>query len=343
MQISRTILIGAYAGCALLIAILEWTFAESGSLMYSMLFFVALSQGPLAIVAAADISRSDWLRAYRRELLSVRHMILFVALLFAIFAASGKVDLYGWAKHPNAWLNSQFFIIRNLALLLLAWLVANRFARESLNDGPRKTMWAIFWVITYVASQTIVAFDWVMSLDYPWISTLFGAYFFVEAFYAGLALAAIMTYFNHHNFVEEFSEPTFRKSQMDMMTLFFGFSIFWGYQFFSQYIVIWYGNIPEEVAYIQYRLNEYSALLYMVILMLFLVPFVLMLSRKIKANPRLVMPLGFWVWGGILLERYFMIGPHLNLHPLIAPVELILAAVVFLVTLLYTRRAALAG
>lgn len=343
MQISRTILLGVYAGCALLIAILEWTFAGSGSLMYPMLFFVALSQGPLAIVAAADISRSNWLQAYRRELLSVRHMILFVALLFAIFAASGKVGLYDWVKHPNAWLNSQFFITRNIALLLLAWLVANRFAKESLSNGPRKTMWAIFWVLTYVTNQTIVAFDWVMSLDYPWISTLFGAYFFVEAIYASLALAAIMTYFNHHNFIEEFSEPTFKKNQMDMMTMFFGFSIFWGYQFFSQYIVIWYGNIPEEVAYIQYRMNQYSALLYLVILMLFLVPFVLMLSRKVKANPRLVMPLGFWVWAGILLERYFMIGPHLNLHPLITPVEFLLVALVFLVTFLYTRRAAPAG
>ena len=185
--------------------------------------------------------------------------------------------------------------------------------------------------------QTIVAFDWVMSLDYPWISTLFGAYFFVEAFYAGLALAAVITYFNLHNFVEDFSEKTFKKSQMDMMTLMFGFSIFWGYQFFSQYIVIWYGNIPEEVAYIKYRLEQYSILLYLVIAILFLIPFVLMLSRKIKSNPKLVMPIGFLIWGGILLERYFMIAPHMNLNPLIVTVEFVLTAIVFIAIILYTR------
>jgi hypothetical protein len=337
MQISKTILIGTFLACAVVIAILEFTFADSGSVLYSMLFFVALAQGPLAIVAAADIVKSNWVQPYRREMLSVRHMNLFIALLFAIFAFTGKIHLYDWSEHTNAWLNPQFFIIRNIVILLLAWVVAGKFAKESMSNSPNKSVWGIFWVFTFVLSQTIVAFDWVMSLDYPWISTLFGAYFFVEAFYAGLALAAVMTYFNLHNFVEDFSEKTFKKSQMDMMTLMFGFSIFWGYQFFSQYIVIWYGNIPEEIAYIKFRLDQYSILLYLVIAILFLIPFVLMLSRKIKGNPKLVMPIGFLIWGGILLERYFMIAPHMNLNPLIVAVEFVLTAIVFIATLLYTR------
>jgi hypothetical protein len=126
---------------------------------------------------------------------------------------------------------------------------------------------------------------------------------------------------------------------MDMMTLLFGFSIFWGYQFFSQYIVIWYGNIPEEVAYIKFRLDEYSFLLYLVIIILFLIPFILLLSRRIKGSSKLVMPIGFLIWGGILLERYFMIAPHMNLHPLIVLVEVILTAIVFIVTILYDRAA----
>lgn len=337
MQISKTILIGTFLACAVVIAILEYTFADSGSILFSMLFFVALAQGPLAIVAAADISKSNWVQPYRREMLSVRHMNLFIALMFAIFAFTGKIHLYDWSEHTNAWLNPQFFSARNIVLLLLAWVVAEKFARESLSNSPRKSVWAIFWVLAFVASQTIVAFDWVMSLDYPWISTLFGAYFFVEAFYAGLALAAIMTYLNHHNFMEDFSEKTFKKSQMDMMTLLFGFSIFWGYQFFSQYIVIWYGNIPEEVAYITHRLDQYSVLLYLVIAILFLIPFIVLLSRKVKGNPKLVMPMGLLIWGGILLERYFMIAPHMNLHPLIVPVEFILTGIVFVSMILYTR------
>lgn len=343
MQISKAILFAVFIVCAAIIGVLEYTFSDSGSVMYAMLFFVALAQGPVAIVAASDISRSNWVDPYRKEMLSVRHMNLFIALLFAIFAFSGKIHLYDWSHHENAWLNQQFFMIRNIALLLLAWVMAAKYAKESLRNNPNRSVWAIFWVLTYVTSQSIVAFDWVMSLDYPWISTLFGAYFFVEAFYAGLALAAVMTYFNYHNFTEDFPEKTFKKSQMDMMTLFFGFSIFWGYQFFSQYIVIWYGNIPEEVAYIKFRLDEYSFLLYFVIAILFVIPFWLLMSRKIKANPKLVMPIGFLVWGGILLERYFMIAPHLNLHPLIVPVEVILTAIVFVATILYSRRASAAA
>jgi hypothetical protein len=337
MQISKTILIGVFVICAAIIAILEYTFADSGSILYAMLFFVALAQGPLAIVAAADIVKSKWVEPYRREMLSVRHMMLFIAVLFAIFAFTGKIHLYDWSHHENAWLNQNFFIIRNIVLLLLSWVIAGKFAKESLNDSPGKSTWGVFWVLMFVINQTIVAFDWVMSLDYPWISTLFGAYFFVEAFYASLALAAVFTYFNYHNFVDNYTEKRFRKSQMDMMTMLFGFSIFWGYQFFSQYIVIWYGNIPEEVAYIKFRLDEYSFLLYVVIVILFLIPFLLLLSRKIKGDSKLVMPIGFLIWGGILLERYFMIAPHMNLHPLIVPVEVILTAIVFVVTVLYGR------
>jgi hypothetical protein len=185
MQISKTILIGTFVVCAAIIMILEYTFADSGSILYSMLFFVGLAQGPLAIVAAADIVKSKWVDPYRRELLSVRHMMLFIAVLFAIFALTGKIHLYDWSHHQNAWLNQQFFVIRNIVLLLLSWIVAGKFAKESLNDSPGKSTWGVFWVLMFVFNQTVVAFDWVMSLDYPWISTLFGAYFFVEAFYGG--------------------------------------------------------------------------------------------------------------------------------------------------------------
>lgn len=340
MQITKTMVFGAYAVCALIIAILEFTFHESGSLMYSLLFFAALSQGPLAIVAAADIVNSGWVKPYKREMFSVRHMMLFVALLFLIFALSGKVHLYDWAHHENGWLNQNFFIIRNLAMLVLAWLVAGKYQKESLSESDKKAKWGVIWVFAYVAGQSLIAFDWVMSLDYPWVSTLFGAYFFVEAFYAGLALAAVITYFNYHNFVVDFPEKTFKKSQMDMMTLMFGFSIFWAYQFFSQYLVIWYGNIPEEVGYLTHRLDEYSATLYLVLIILFIIPFWTLLSRKIKANPRFSMIIGFLILGGILLERFFMIAPRLSLHPVITPVEFALTALAFLFTVIFFRGSA---
>lgn len=305
-------------------------FTEGGSLMFSMLFFVAIAQGPLTIVAAADIVNSHWLKPYRREMLSVYPMNLFLALLFAVFFLTGKLHLYDWTEHQNAWLNQGFFVIRNIVLLLIVWVVGGKFAKESLSESSVRARWGVIWVFTFVISQTIVAFDWVMSLDYPWISTLFGAYFFVEAFYAGCALAAVFTYFNYQNFLNDFPESTFKKSQMDMMTLMFGFSIFWAYQFFSQFLVIWYGNIPEEVSWLTKRIEIFSDSLYLVLLILFVIPFWTLLSRKVKASPRAVMLIGLSIWAGIMLERIFMIGPHLNLNPVIVLVEFILIGGIFL-------------
>ncbi len=331
-----TKLVLIFAAATVLIVLMEMTTAAgTTSMLYTMLFFVAISMGPIAIMAAVDICESDWAKPYKREMLSTHHMILFIAMLFAGFVALGKLSVYDWSIPVEGlerkWLNESFFTWRNLALLLISWLVASTYAKKSLNNEKGKVMWAIFYVFAYVITQTMVAFDWVMSLDFPWLSTLFGAYFFVEAFYSGLALAAIFTYFFSDYYAEKYPAKTFKKAQMDMMTMMFGFSIFWAYQFFSQLIVIWYGNIPEEVAFFTHRLHIYGNWLYAVILVLFVTPFWVLLSRKVKANAKFVMIMGFWIWGGILLERVFMIHHHVHLNWIVVIPQFIVAAGVFYV------------
>ncbi|HQV34606.1 MAG TPA: hypothetical protein PKV71_22130, partial [Calditrichia bacterium] len=221
---------------------------------------------------------------------------------------------------------------RNILMPLIAWVLANKYAKESLSDSGGKVKWALFWVFAYVIGQTIVAVDWVMSLEFPWISTLFGAYFFVEAFYIGLAFAAMFTAFRFHDFHETFGEKVFKKTQMDMMTMFFGFSIFWAYQFFSQFLVIWYGNIPEEVAYITKRQEVFgNPMLFSVIIILFLIPFWVLMSRKFKANPQVIRAIGLLVCLGIFLERFIMIGtyPHFSVNLGVALVEIAVMAALF--------------
>lgn len=341
---TRTLLV-FLVGLAI-VAGFEFLVKDNGSLMYCLTFFIAVSQGPIAIIAATEIAGTTWAKPYKRELLSVRHMMLFLAGAFVIFLLAGKLHLYtSWmeGEHHHKWLNPTFFSIRNVVLLLFGWVVANKYAAESLVESEKKTRWALFWVFTYVVSQTVFAFDWVMSLDYPWISTLFGGYFFIEAFYSGLALAAVFTFFHYSDFIKEFTEARFKKAQMDMMTLMFGFSVFWAYLFFSQYLVIWYGNIPEEVGWMVARVREFGNLLYLVILIMFVIPFVTMLFRKVKGNPRAVVFLGALVWVGLLMERYFMIRPRMNLHPVITAIEFVVIGLVFLVAIRDTRQLTPAG
>ena len=322
--------IGIFAGLAVLFYIIENVLhlGGQGSLLFNMLFFVALAEGPLAIVAAADIVGGKWIKPYRKELLGTYPFILLVGFLFLVFIP--RIADYPWQDHPTAWLNTPFFVARHVVMFLITFFVAMKYARASMSDAPSRNTWAVLYVFSYVISQTLIAFDWVMGLDYPWLSTLFGAYFFVEAFYLALAFGGIITFLRYDQFVEEFGSE-FKHAHMDMATLMFGFSIFWAYQFFSQYLVIWYGNIPEEVLYLAERIahSPTREFAYSVLVILFLIPFVTLLFRKIKGSKFGYGIIALFVFIGIIIERLVMIAPKFSVNPLILVVEFLLILAVF--------------
>lgn len=303
--------------------------AQGGALLVTLLFWVTLAHGPIAVVAAADIVSGKWIQPYKREMLSVYPFGLVIPVLFLAFVPNLKY--YIWYHDQGVWLNSTFFITRNVVLLLITFLLARKFALESIKEGPKKSTYAVWYVLAYVATHTIIAFDWVMSMEYPWISTLFGAYFFVEAFYAGIAFGGVMTFINYANFTKEYPIKVFKKSQMDMGTLLFGFSVFWAYQFYSQYLVIWYGNIPEEVSFLARRVatSPMREFAYSVIVLLFLIPFVTLLFRKLKGSPGYLLFISLIIYTGLLIERVLYVEPHLTVNPILAIVEFALVGGLF--------------
>ncbi len=322
--------IGIFAGLAVLFYIIENVLhlGGQGSLLFNMLFWVALAEGPLAIVAAADIVGGKWIKPYKKELLGTYPFIAMVGLLFLVFIP--RIADYPWQDHPTAWLNTPFFIARHVVMFVITFFIAWRYAKASMNDAPSRNTWAVLYVFAYVISQTLIAFDWVMGLDYPWMSTLFGAYFFVEAFYLALAFGGLLTYLRYQKFQEEFGSQ-FKQAHMDMATLTFGFSIFWAYQFFSQYLVIWYGNIPEEVLYIAERIvhspmREFS---YGVIVILFLIPFVTLIFRKVKGSKVGYGVISLIIFLGIIIERLIMITPKFHVNPIFLIIEFLIIFAVF--------------
>ncbi len=155
------------------------------------------------------------------------------------------------------------------------FVLARSFARASLTDAPNKNKIGGFLILTYVASQSLVAFDWVMSLEYPWVSTLFGAYFFIESTYAAIGICTIFCFFILHS--KDADHSTIQKKTLkDAATFLFGFSLFWAGMFFAQYLTIWYGNLPEEVLFIHTRITTmpFKTLGQLVLLTMFFIPFV---------------------------------------------------------------------
>ena len=105
--------------------------------------------------------------------------------LSAIYIHSNNVHLYPWSNHPNAWLNPQFFNLRNAAIFLIAVSLADAFRRAIGKDSKKIKFWAAAYLFAFVAALSFVAFDWVMSFDHPWISTMFGPLFIVGSVLRG--------------------------------------------------------------------------------------------------------------------------------------------------------------
>ncbi len=283
---------------------------EKGTFLLTIVFWAGILQGAIAVVAVTDLIEARWIDALREKLLSLYPLLYFLLILFLIFIP--RAGVFPWTAHPGAWLNETFFIIRNILLLLAACLAARFFARAALRRDSGTKRWAVIYLFIFVASQSLVAFDWVMSLEYPWISTLFGAFFFVEALYGGLAMAGILF----------FSEPRpdasfpVKAAPRDIGLLLFGFSVLWGGLFFAQFLLIWYGHLPEEISFISERINSplYRALGYAFLAFNFFIPFLVMISRKAKGQAGVVAAVSGVILTGIFIERIFYIGPALSLN-----------------------------
>lgn len=311
------------AGLAFLIILaIELIFrTPDGAFLLTFSFWVAFIQGSVAVAAAADTAQGNWIKPLKNELLSLYPLTFFVAFLFLVLGVG--LDIYPWRQHPGRWLNSSFFMTRNFVVLLVTALLAFLYARAvRRNDSSRKT-WAVLYLFSFVLCQSLIAFDWIMPLEFPWVSTMLGGIFFMEAFYAGLAFAVLSAAFILRRQPER---ADMSKALRDAATFSFGFALAWAGLFYGQFLVIWYGNLPEETIFFTRRVQHagYHVLFYAVIFMLFIIPFVVLIPRKAKTRFSVVVPVALIVLGGIIAERVLYIAPDVAVSPLRAVVEFLL-------------------
>ncbi len=167
-------------------------------------------------------------------------------------------------------------------------------------------------VVLYAVVMSVVAFDWVMSLEPHWFSTIFGAWFFMGALWGGVAATAWATVYAKGR------DPDLNKlmgvQQLhDLGKMAFAFTVFWAYLFWSQYIVIWYGKLPWEQAWIIHRAEApWSGLTLLTLVLCFLVPFAGLIGRKSKMTPWTLQLFTTVILVGLWLERYLMVVPSLD-------------------------------
>jgi len=184
--------------------------------------------------------------------------------------------------------------------------------QEEVNSYKRMTTIAPVFVIVYALVMSIVVYDWVMSLEPHWFSTMIGPWFFMGAFWGGIACTALWSlYLRTQN--ADFKNHIGLQQRHDIGKLAFAFTVFWTYLFFGQYIVIWYGKLPWEQAWMVRRSDPASWGPYslLVIVLCFVVPFAGLLGRKAKMKPKLLALFTSVIVVGLWLERYGMLAPSL--------------------------------
>jgi Ni/Fe-hydrogenase subunit HybB-like protein len=161
-------------------------------------------------------------------------------------------------------------------------------------------------LVFFAITSSMSAWDWIMSIDTHWFSTLFGWYVFATMFVSALtALMMIVLYLKSKGYM-----PEVNKSHIhDIAKFMFAFSIFWTYLWFSQFMLIWYANIPEEVTYYMARFGEYKAVFFTMVVLNFIFPVMVLMSRDAKRNHGFIYAAGIVILFGHWLDIFIMIMP----------------------------------
>jgi len=299
---------------------------------FNFVFFIVLAQALVVFAATQKLAKGHWSGLMIR-FAEAAVPFLFVALVLFAGLFLGRFHLFGWlrgAPRPDigAWFTTKVFFVRNgLILALLAWL-SWRFVRrdlapdiQELADGRpvdpdpeekgRIMRDAAIMTMAFAFGYSLLGFDFVMSLNHKWMSNLYGAFYFMGGFLGALgALAVLSLALRRAMGLQALISP---RQLHDLGKLVFGFTVFWGYLMWAQFLVIWYGNIPEETYFIWYRLwGPWRPVGATVFILVFVVPFLGLLGVRPKKYPPTFLAFVSVSLVGLWLERYLEVVPSIN-------------------------------
>lgn len=296
------------------------------SYLVAWLFWLGLALGSLAILMINHITGGAWGAVIRRLLESAARTMPLLALLF-LPVALGVGELYEWARpdavahdpilqHKSAYLNVPFFLGR-AALYFVAWsTVAFLLARWSLlQDGAHDDRPAIWLeqlsrggLLLLGLTGTFASIDWMMSLEPHWFSTIYGFLFMGGCVLGALAFAIAMASAIADR--PPLSEVITPSTLQDLGKLLFAFVMVWAYFSLSQFLIIWAADLPEEIPWYLRRLNGgWRLLILTVIAVQFLLPFVLLLSRRIKRSAPALAVVATLVLLARFADLYWLVMP----------------------------------
>ena len=303
------------------------------ALYVAAIFFMLISLGVLAFYAIQIVSQAGWSPVLFRVMqgltayLPVGSIIFFVLLLMSAFhfnhlfvwmdpelvnVDSPKFDKLIAGK--QGYLNEYAWLIR-AAIFLIGWNLYRYFSRKNClaqDEASDNTFYkknfkmSAAFLVFFIVTESIMSWDWIMSVDPHWFSTLFGWYVFASFFVSGITVIALATlYLKSKGYLEYVNTSHIH----DLAKFMFGMSIFWAYLWFSQYMLIWYSNIPEEVTYFVTRIEQYNLPFFGMLAINFIFPFLILINTDFKRITWIIVMGGVVILFGHYIDFFTMIMP----------------------------------
>ncbi len=308
------------------------------ALVHNHFYFLSLALGGLFFAAIQWVTGAMWSAPVRRLAESFTAFLPWLLVTFAILFF-GLKDLYKWTNHDlvagdimlsgkQAYLNVPFFVVRNVLAILL-WIafagkmIGNSIRQDETKDPAitgRNRVFGPIFLMVFAITFTLTAFDLLMSLDPYWFSTMFGVYCFAGLFYSTLALVAIVTvYLKRKGALDGIVNDNHLH---DLGKFMFAFTVFWAYIGFSQFMLIWYANLPEETGYFLHRMTPaWKAVSAFLLFGKFFTVFVMLLPRGNKRDPRVLFGVGWFMLVAQWIDILWLIQPEFFTSPKFGWVE----------------------
>src|SRR5690554_1929935 len=324
----------------------HWSERFFANLWLNHVYFAGIAIVGVFFFAIQYAAQAGWATPLLRIFLSFGYWLPYAAgLLLITFFIAGH-DIFHWT-HPEVYDSSNpvtydalidgkgsffywplekgtfpFFFILRLVVFFGVWIwffrkMNNLSLQEDLHGGTsywyKIRSWSAYFLVFFALSSSIGAWDWVMSIDTHWFSTLFGWYLFSSWFVAGLsAMTLVAVFLKERGYLEMVNENHIH----DMGKYIFAFSIFWAYLWFSQFMLIYYAHIPEETVYFAERMQsgQYSLLFYVNLVLNFVLPFFVLMTRDSKRHAVFLKLMCFILLLGHWIDVLLMVHPGVLGH-----------------------------
>src|SRR5690554_5893119 len=302
------------------------------ALYVAAIFFFLIAVGVLAFYAIQHASQAGWSPVVFRVMEGITAYVPIgaVIMLLLLLASALHIShnhLFVWmdkevvandviVQGKTGFLNVPFFLIRAV-IFLGGWAWYRHVSRKisirqdnepenAIQLHKKMVKASAGFLVFFIITESIASWDWIMSVDPHWYSTLFGWYVFASFFVSGITVLTLITIYLKSKGLLEYVN---KSHLQDLAKYMFAFSIFWTYLWFSQFMLIWYANIPEEVTYFIQRIDEYGLPFFGMMALNLIFPLLILVSADFKRIPWIVVFVGIIILFGHYMDFFTMIMP----------------------------------